>query len=209
MATTTATKTAAQALLAHTQQATATITVGTPVDVSSKVGPATAFIKMGRSASTALSNQVKFRIEGSAKTSGNDEWVPIDEWTSQFGTTAASASTVNDASFNSADTSFTITSATGFAAGDAIYFRETGTPANSEWARVLSVVSTTVTMEEAVTRGHTNGITVTDLAESFFRPLDLAGMVRIRLVVDTASAASGTTVDVIGWLVTMDSLSTS
>lgn len=207
MATTTATKTAAQALLAHTQQATATITVGSPIDVSTKLGPASAFVKMGRTVATALSNQVKFRIEGSAKTSGNDEWVPIDEWTSQFGTTAASASTVNDASFNSADTSFTITSATGFAAGDQIYLRETGTPGNSEWARVLSVVSTTVTMEEAVTRSHTNGIAVTDLAETFFRPLDLAGMVRVRLVVDSASAAAGQTVDVIGWLVTMDSLS--
>lgn len=207
MATTTASKTAGTALLAHTQQATATITIGSPVDVSSKLGPATAIVKMGRSVATALSNQVRFRIDTSAKTSGNDEWVPLVEWTSQFGTTAASASTVNDGAFNAADTSFTITSATGFAAGDQIYLRETGTPGNSEWARVLSVVSTTVTMEEAVTRSHTNGIAVTDLAESFSIPLDLAGQVRIRLVVDTASAASGQTVDVIGWLVTMDSLS--
>lgn len=207
MATTTASKTSGTALLAHTQQATATITIGSPVDVSSKLGPATAFVKMGRTVATALSNQVKFRIEGSAKTSGNDEWVPLVEWTSQFGTTAASASTVNDGAFNSADTSFTITSATGFAAGDQIYLRETGTPGNSEWARVSGVVSTTVSLEEAVTRSHTNGIAVTDLAESFSIPLDLAGQVRIRLVVDTASAASGQTVDVIGWLVTMDSLS--
>lgn len=207
MATTTLSKTAAQALLAHTQQATATITVGSAVDVSSKVGPATAFVKMGRSVATALSNNVRFRIEGSSKTSGNDEWVPLVEWTSQNGTTAASASTVNDGAFNSADTSFTITSATGFAAGDQIYLRETGTPANSEWTRVSGVVSTTVSLEEGVTRGHTNGIAVTDLAESFAVLLDLAGQVRVRLVVDTASAPSGQTVDVIAWLVTADAFS--
>ena len=52
MTTTTLTKTAAQALLAHTQQATAAITVGSAVDVSSKVGPATALVKMGRTVST-------------------------------------------------------------------------------------------------------------------------------------------------------------
>ena len=86
MTTTTLTKTAAAVLLALTQQATAAITVGSAVDVSTKVGPATAFVKMGRTVATALGNQVKFRLEASAKTSGNDEWVPIYEWTSANGT---------------------------------------------------------------------------------------------------------------------------
>ena len=89
MTTTTLTKTAAQALLAHTQQATAAITVGSAVDVSSKVGPATALVKMGRTVSTALTNEVKFRLEVSAKTSGTDEWVPLYEWSSANGKTAA------------------------------------------------------------------------------------------------------------------------
>lgn len=205
---TTLTKTAAAVLLAHTQQATAVVTVGSAVDVSTKVGPATAFVKLGRTVATALSNQVKFRLEGSAKTSGNDEWVPIYEWTTANGTTAASSSTVNDASFNAADTTFVITSATGIAAGDILYLRETGTPGNSEWVRVAGVSGTTITLEEGVTRNHTNGINVADLAEEFAIPIDIAGHVRIRLVVDTASAASGQTVDVIAWLVTADSAST-
>lgn len=208
MTTTTLTKTAATALLAHTQQATAAITVGSAVDVSTKVGPATAFVKMGRTVATALGNNVKFRIEGSAKTSGNDEWVPIFEWTSLNGLTAASATTLNDAACNAGDTVFTLTSGTGFTAGDYIYLRETGTPANSEWVREKSVSTNDITVEEAITRNHTNGIAVTDLAESFAIPLDLSGHVRIRLVVDTASAASGQTVDVIAWLVTADSAST-
>jgi hypothetical protein len=208
MSTTTLTKTAAGVLLALTQQATAVITIGSAIDVSTKVGPAVAIVKMGRTVATALTAQVKFRLEGSAKTSGNDEWVPIYEWTSTSGTTASSSSTVNDASFNAADTSFTITSATGIAAGDILYLRETGTPANSEWCRVASVSGTTITLEEAITRNHTNGITVSDLGEMYMIPLDIAGHVRVRLVVDTASAASGQTVDVIGWLVTADSAAT-
>lgn len=210
MTTTTLNKTAAQALLAHTQLATATQAVGTAVDVSSKVGMATAKVKMGRTVATALSAQLSFRLEGSAKTSGNDEWYPIYEWTSVNGTTAANASTVNDASFNAADTSFTITSATGITGGDLMYLRETGTPANSEWVRIGSVSGTTITSEEAVTRNHTNGITTTDLAEMWSIPFDITAEVRVRLVVNSNNVtATGQTVDVIAWLVTADSANTA
>jgi hypothetical protein len=210
MTTTTLNKTAAQVLLAHTQLATATQAVGSAVDVSTKVGAATAFVKMGRTVATALGAQLAFRLEGSAKTSGNDEWVPIYEWTSANGTTAASASTVNDASFNAGDTSFTITSATGITGGDAMYLRETGTPANSEWARIGSVSGTTITLEEPCTRAHTNGITTTDLAEMWALPFDITGQVRVRLVVNSNNVtATGQTVDVLAYLVTADSAATA
>jgi hypothetical protein len=206
MTTTTLTKTQGGTLLAHTQQATAVVTVGSAVDVSTKMA-AQCFVKLGRTVATALTNEVNFRIEASAKSSGNDEWFPVYQWTSTYGKTTANSSTVNDATFNAADTSFTITSATGIAAGDQLYFRETGTPANSEWSRVSAVSGTTITLEEAVTRGHTNGIAVTDYAESWSIYIDCAAIGRLRLVVDTASAASGQTVDVIGWVVTLDSAS--
>lgn len=209
MTTTTLTKTAAQALLAHTQLATATQAIGSAVDVSTKVGPATAMVKIGRTVGTALGANLSFRLEGSAKTSGNDEWYPIYEWATANGTTAANASTVNDAAFNAGDTTFVITSATGITGGDLMYLRETGTPANSEWVRVGSVSGTTITLEEACTRNHTNGITTTDLAEMFSIPVDLAGHTRIRLVVNANNVtATGQTVDVIAWLVTADSAGT-
>ncbi|NMQ05262.1 hypothetical protein E4Q08_08260 [Candidatus Accumulibacter phosphatis] len=209
MTTTTLNKTAGSVLLAHTQCATATITVGSAVDVSTKLGPATAYVKMGRTIANALTNNVRFRIDGSAKTSGNDEWAPLYEWQSANGSTAASKTTLNDAACDAGDTSFTLTSATGFTAGDLVYLRETGTPANSEWCRAKSTSSNTLSLEEALTRGHTNGIDVTDLAEVFAIPFDVSGQVRVRLVVDTASAASGQTVDCIAWLVTADSANTA
>jgi hypothetical protein len=204
---TTPTKTAGTALLAHTQQATATVTVGSAVDVSGKL-LGRIYAKLGRSATTAFTNEMTFRLEASAKASGNDEWFPILTWRSGFGKTAAVAPTVNDASFNAGDTSFTISSATSIVAGSLLYFRETGTPANSEWCRVAGVSGTTITLEEATTRNHTNGITVTNLAEYFSWDVDLSALSRIRLVVDSASAASGVTADVIAWLTTLDSVST-
>lgn len=207
MTTTTATKTLGTALLAHTQQATAVVTIGSAVDVSTKFA-AQYYIKLGRSVATALTNEVKFRIEASAKSSGNDEWLPIYEFTSATGKTACNASTVNDAAFTAGDTTFVITAATGIAAGDILYLRETGTPANSEWVRVAAVSGTTVTFEEACTRSHTNGIATADFGEVFTGYLNLDAIGRIRLVVDSASAASGQTVDVVGWLTTFDSATT-
>jgi hypothetical protein len=206
--TSTPSKTQGTALLAHTQQATAVVTVGSAIDVSGKFA-AQVFVKMGRTVATALGNEVTFRLEGSAKSSANDEWVPIYVWTSQSGKTAASSTTVNDGAFTAGDTTFVVTSATGLAAGDALYLRETGTPANSEWVRVASVSGTTITMEEACTRSHTNGINVADLAESWSFSINVSAIGRIRLVVDSASNASGQTVDVIAWLVTLDSVSTA
>ncbi len=205
MTTAIASKTQGATLLSHTQQASATVTIGSTVDVSSAFS-AHVFIHMGRTVATALSNQVRFRLEGSAKSSNNDQWYPLIEWTSSDGTTTASSSTVNDASFNSADTTFVITSATGIAAGDKLYLRETGTPANSEWVRVSAVSGTTITLEEGVTRGHTNGINVADTAESWNWDVDINAVGRIRLVVDTASATSGQTVDVEAFVTTLDSI---
>lgn len=201
---TTLTKTQGGVLLAHTQQATAVVTVGAAVDVSTKFA-ARIFVRMGRSVTTALTNEVTFRLEASAKSAANDEWYPVIQWTSVNGKTAANASTVNDAAFNAGDTTFVITSATGIAAGDIVYLRETGTPANSEWVRVATVSGTTITLEEGTTRGHTNGIATADLGEAFTFSVNCMDIGRLRLVVDTASAASGQTVDVIGWIVTLDS----
>lgn len=204
---TTFTKTAGGVLLALTQQATAVVTVGAAVDVSTKMA-GSVFVKMGRTVATALTNEVKFRLEYSAKSSGNDEWFPAVQWSSASGKTAANSTTLNGAT-TAGNTTSVLTSGTGFGAGATAYFRETGTPANSEWSRVQSISSNTPTFEEAQTRNHTNSIAVTNLAEYFQFDVDLSAVARVRLVVDTASAASGQTVDVIAWITTLDSTSSS
>lgn len=204
MAVITPSKTQGQTLLSHTQQATATVTRGSAIDVSGKHG-IRYFVSMGRTVATALTNEVLFRLEASAKSSGNDEWFPLYQWTSINGKTAANSTTLNDASVNANDTTFVITSATGIASGDLLYLRETGTPGNSEWSRVDSISGTTVTCE-ALTRGHTNGIAVTDLSERFSEDIDCFGIGRIRLVVDSAQNASGQTVDVMAWYNVLDNI---
>lgn len=206
MTTTTANKTQGTTLLAHTQQASATITVGSAVDVSTKFS-ARYFVKMGRTVAAALTNEVLFRLEASAKSSGNDEWYPIYIWASQFGKTACNAPTLSGAT-TAGNTTSVLSSGTGITGGDILYFRETGTPANSEWARVKSISSATPTFEDAQTRNHTSGIAVTDYGEMFSGDIDLSGVARLRLVVDSASNASGQTVDVLAWLVTLDSVTT-
>lgn len=200
---TTFTKTQGTALLALTQQATAVITVGSVVDVTTKMA-ASIYVKMGRTVATALGNEIRFRLESSAKSSGNDEWIPIMQWTSISGKTACTATTLNGAT-TAGNTTSLLTAGTGFNAGVWAYFRETGTPANSEWSRIASLSTNTVTFEEAQTRSHTNGITVTTLAEGWQYDIDCSSICRIRLIVDSASAASGQTVDVIAWINTLDS----
>lgn len=209
---TTANKTAAQALLPLTQQASGVVTLGSAFDVSTNFG-ARVFVKMGRIAATALTNNVGFRLEASAKASGNDEWFPLIKWTCTLGTTAASSTTLNGAT-TAGNLTSTLTSVTGFGAGNQVYCRETGTPANSEWSRVASISGSVLTFEEVQTRSHANSIAVTNLSESWTFELDTSGISRIRLIVDSASsnteaaAASGQTVDVIGWLTTFDSTAT-
>lgn len=203
MSTATPNKTQGSALLAHTQQATADVTFGSAIDVTTKFSTRV-FIAMGRTIATALGNEVLFRLEASAKSSGNDEWYPLYQQTSGSGKTTCNAPTLNGAT-TAGNTTCVVSSGTGITAGNLLYFRETGTPANSEWSRVKSVSGTTVTFEEPQTRNHTNGITITNFAEKISYDIDLSNIGRIRLAVDTASNPSGQTVDVLAWINTFDS----
>lgn len=204
MASATPTKTGSRSLLAHTQQATATITVGAWVDVSAWFAARIA-IYMGRTVATALTNEVLFRLEGSYASSGDDGFFTIFERTSSKGKTAASSTTLNGATSAGA-TTYVVTSATGIAAGDVIYLRETGTPANSEWTQVKSMSSTTVTPFNNLTRAHTSGINVADLGEVLSWTEDLSSVLRVRLIVDAATNASGQTVDVLALISTLDAV---
>ena len=86
------------------------------------------------------------------------------------------------------------------------YLRETGTPANSEWSQVKSVSTNTVTPFNNLTRAHTNGIIVSDLGEVISWTEDLSSVMRVRLIVDSATNASGQTVDVLALISTLDAV---
>lgn len=195
-------KTGGRVLLAHTQLATATMAIGSWLDVSTYLA-ARMGVSLGRTNGTALTNEVTFRLQGSLKDSGDDEAFDIYAFTSATGKTAGNSTTLS-AGTSAGATTFGVASATGIAAGSKLYLRETGTPGDSEWCEVLSISGTTVTPVDALTRAHTSGITVTTRHERWAWSESLAGIKRIRLIVDAATSASGQTVDVIAWAMTLD-----
>lgn len=193
-----------QNLYAIAAQATAVVLVGAPIDVSGKFA-ALVGVKYGRTIATALGNEVLFRLEASFKGSADDSWYPILLWSSSLGKTACNSTTLS-AGPSAGDGTVAVTSNTGIAAGTWLYIHE-ATIANSEWIRCKSISGTTVTLENNLTRAHTNGANIATLAESFAFPVDLRGVGRLRLVVDSNSnGASGQTVDVIGEINTLDSI---
>ena len=197
MATLTPAKSSITALLVTQAVATATVVRSSAVDVLTKFG-AQITVAMGRTVATALTNEVLFKLQGTVAATNDDQWIDVMPWTSSLGKTACNATTINDAAVAASDTTFIVTSATGITGGNTIYLRETGTPANSEFVDVDSVSGTTITCQ-ALTRGHTNGITVSTLSEKWSFYVDCRALSRIRLVVDTQKNASGQTVDVEAW----------
>lgn len=205
MTTSTYANTTGIALLAHTQLASGSIVVGSPVDVAGKLA-ALISVRMGRTITNALTNEVRFALQVAFDDSNDDDWVTKYEFTSQTGKTACNGPTLSGGTSAGA-TTFSVSSATGIAKGDKLYLRETGTPADSEWCEVKDISGTTVTPYSPLTRAHTNGILITDLAEM---PLPwtevLAGVKRIRFVADAGLNTSGQTVDVVATMNTLDSI---
>lgn len=196
------TKTVGTEILAWQDIATANVIVGTAQDVSTKLS-ATVFIKMGRNSSSAFtSGWPNFRVEASAKASGNDWWVPLATFQPAVG--ASIAATTANGAISAGATSCTVTSATNIAAGDVLFLGHTTTVANYELVRVKSVSGTTVTFEEACTSAHDNGCVISDQAEMWAASLDLTGISRIRVVADNAN--SGRTIYVSANMVTGDSI---
>lgn len=178
-------KTAGTTLLAWADLAPGNVTIGSPVNVDTKYG-ATIFFRLGRRSGTAFTaNWPNLRVEASAKASGNDAWVPMATFTPGVGSSIAST-TLNGA-VSAGATSFVVASSTNIAVGD-ILFLKGDTDAGNELIRVKSIVTTTVTPEEAVTYAHASGNAVTDQAEMFAAPLDLTAITRLRVVFDNLNS---------------------
>lgn len=196
------TKTAGTSLASWADVATGNVTVGSAADVSTKLG-ATIFAQVGRRSGSAFTaGWPNIRIEASAKSSGNDAWVPLAIWSPGVGASIAN-STCNGAVSAGAG-SFTITSATNVAAGDILFMGHTTDTTKYELVRVKSVSGTTITFEENCTYAHDNTAPVTDQAEMYCGSFDLTGISRIRAVIDNAGSGQTMTAQVL--MVTGDSI---
>lgn len=178
-------KTQAVSVIAWSDIATANVTIGSVVDCSTALAAAF-FVKMGRRSGTAFTaGWPNFRVEGSAKSSGNDSWIPLCSFQPAIGTSIANT-TLNGA-VSAGATSCVVTSATGISAGDLLYL-DGDTDAGNEIVRVKSVSGTTVTFEEACTNAHSSGNAVTDQAETYVAQVDCSSLARLRAVADNAGS---------------------
>lgn len=173
------TKTIQTALLSLQTVTASSGVTGTALDVPTALAAAV-FIHFARKAATAAGAGANIRIEASSRASGEGHWYVVAPFTTQF---AACTTTTVSGTEAAGQTAITLTSGTGFTAGEIIFFLN-GTLANSEWHRIRSVSGATITLEDAIVNAQTSA-NVYDAAEMFVAQLDLSGIKRIRAVVDT------------------------
>ncbi len=151
----------------------------------------------------ALPVGVTFRVEASMKSSGDDQWFPLAEYTSG---TAASFSEAVTGTEAAGSTVIECASTSEFTAGDIILFKNS-TLANSEWGRVVSIVTdTSITVLDAITNAQT-GSTMYDKGEFWSPVVDLLCVTRLRLHADAGSSSgTGRTVIVEAYMNTCDSI---
>lgn len=179
MTTTTPVKTQGTSILALQSVAASTVLKSAAIDVSGKFA-ATVFIHFGRRAATAAGSAVIFRVEASSKASGDGHWYQLASIGTAFA--ACEAEAVNG-TVGSGTNVITVAATANLAAPD-IIFIDNGTIANSEWARIKSIVAnTSVTIEDNLVNAQT-GSTIYDQAEMFAMTFDLLAIGRIRVVVD-------------------------
>jgi hypothetical protein len=195
----TITKTQGTSLLALASIASNTVSVGSAVDVSTKLA-ATVFIHFGRRAATALTEGMEFRIEASAKSSGDGFWWPLAAFKTAIATSEAEAVS---GTVTAGTNVITVASTTNLIAGDLIYI-DNGTIGNSEWGRIKSIsTNASVTIEDNLLNAQT-GATIYDQAEYFVAQLDLTAVGRIRVVADGRN--TGQAVAAEAFMVTADSI---
>ena len=197
-------KTQGTSLLSLQSISSGSAVISSVIDVSTKFAGAVS-VHFGRRATTSLTAAVQFRIEASAKSSGDGFWYPLYQWSSQ--TVAALSMTVTGTNASGQNV-LTATTTPAFSVGDQVYIDNT-TIANSEFQRIKAITTnTSITLEDNLTNAQNNpAATVYNKAEWWMIPLDLSAIGRIRLVVDTASGPSGQNVAVEAFLNTLDSVS--
>ena len=171
--------------------AASSVAISSDVDVSTIWG-ASFFIRFGRRSASAAGAGVNIRIEGSFASSGNNTWIPLAVFTTNF---AACEAEAVSGTVNSGTNVITVASTTNLTAGDIIYI-DNGTIANSEWARIKSIsANVSVTIEDNLVNAQT-GATIYDSAEMYVAQLDLSSIGRIRVVVDGSLFTQANTVEV-------------
>jgi hypothetical protein len=193
-----------------TLQAVSSVTMakGPVVDVTAKWA-GTALIRYGRLSSVVVTNATEFRLESGGRGSAtiNDFWVPVYAWTTANHATAAAQGLLS-AAVAAGGTKLELATATGLTAADGLLFLYDGTsPTTSEWFRILSVGTNSIAPLDTITRAHSaTSSVVTDQAEEWAIPIDLATVQYLRMIVDNAKNAVAAPVMVEGQMIFHDAV---
>ena len=164
----------------------------------------TTFARSGSSAFTTGKGP-RVRVETSLAASGVDNFSPYDFRQIADGLNIAST-TVNGA-ISAGASSFVVTSATNFVAGEYVFVGDAST-ANYEVVQIRSISGTTLNIVGTFQNSHTTGATVTSQAENPAPiTIDLSAFQRVRIIMD--SIGSGQSFFFRTGYGTLDSLTTT
>jgi hypothetical protein len=176
-----------EVVLAIQQIAAAAVVISSDIDVEDYLEVA-GVIRIGRDVTTALTAGVIARLQFSPKSTGNDCWA--DAITFQTAAAAAESEAVSG-TVNSGQNVITVASTTNLSLQDLIFIKNS-TIANSEFKRIIAVVTnTSIAVINNLLNAQT-GSTVYDQAEVFPFFLPCIGFARMRLVIDNSQNATQT-----------------
>ncbi len=174
---------------------------GSVQDVSTRISTLIAMFHASVEAA-ANTNPGSFLLQVSASSSGDEDWVTVRKFTVQVSTADTEAMTATEPA---AETVLAVASTTGFVAEDNLYLQDTGTLANSEWAKCQEIVTnTSINLIDGLTNEKDSSDVIWNDAEIFFAQLDLSSVGRLRVVFQHEGVA-GANAHVKAMMVTGDS----
>ncbi len=195
-------KTAGIEILAHQAVTHPATVVGDAQDVSTKLA-ATILLFHAMVEAVANTNPGKFLIQVSGSASGNEDWVTVYQFDPKISTPDTEAMTATEPV---SEKVLAVALTTGFVANDILYIQDTGTLANSEWARCQEIVSnTSIDLVDGLTNEKDSSDVIWNDADLFTCQLDLTSILRLRVVFQH-EGASATNSHIKGLMITGDSI---
>lgn len=182
MATSTPNKTDSVAVLSHQAATHPTTIVGSAIDCSTKRA-AVIFLYHGYVEATADTNPGKFLVQvrpDNGSGTVTEHWITVIELPTKGTTPDTEAMTATEPV---AETVMACASTSGFAVEDELYIQDTGTLADSEWAKLRSIqTNTSLTLMDGLTTQKDSADVIWNDASKFVVPLDLNGIESFRVV---------------------------
>ena len=142
--------------------------------------------------STGNTNGQKWLIQGSAATSGNGHWFPIQTVNIAFTGTPLTES-LTDGPFAVGAKALDVALTLEYVAGDGVYIIDAGTLADSEWAIVDKVVTdVTVDLVDGLTNAKDSSDALWDNPQMDKVTVELEGVNRIRVLYFNRAAGANT-----------------